>query len=199
MNRFFRIVYHILRPLLWLVFPIRVVGLENLPEGGALLCANHPSNWDPVLIGLALPVDSRIMFMAKDQLFHIPVLSFLIRHLGAFPVKRGASDLAAIKTAMRCLQEGNRLLVFPEGTRSEYHGEQTAKGGVTLMATRTGTPMVPIYCGKRHRLLRRTTIAIGKPYTPTIAGRRPTAEENQKAADAILTRIYAMSEVNGWK
>jgi len=197
-NRFYRIVHTILRPLIWLFFPWRLKGLEHIPEGGAVLCANHASCWDPVLIGLALPRDIRLAIMAKDELFHIPVLGFLIRKLGAFPVRRGASDLTAMKTAMRALQNGQRLLVFPEGTRANQ-GDTEAKGGVTLMATRTGVPMVPIYCGGRHKAFRRTTIAIGEPYWPEIAGRRPTSEENQAAASEILTRIYALREVDGWK
>lgn len=199
MSRFFKVVHTLLRPIIFLLFPCRVVGLENLPEGGALICANHASGWDPVLIGLAMPRDSRLVIMAKDQLFRIPVLGWIIRKLGAFPVKRGGNDLAAMKTAMRALSDGCRLMVFPEGTRVEHQGDAEAKGGVTVMATRTGTPMVPVYCGGKHKFLRRTTIAFGEPYSPVIAGRRPTPEENRQAAEEILRRIYALSEVNGWK
>ena len=199
MNRFYHIVYAIVRPILRLLFPMRVVGLENVPEGGALLCANHASGWDPVLIAVALPNDSRLSFMAKDQLFKIPVLGWLIAKLGAFPVRRGGSDLTAMKTAMKALNDGRRLMVFPEGTRVERQGEVEAKGGVTVMATRTGAPMIPIYCGGKHKFLRRTTIVFGEPYHPVIAGRRPTPEENHPAAEEILRRIYALSEVDGWK
>lgn len=199
MNRFYHIVYAIVRPILRLLFPMRVVGLENVPEGGALLCANHASGWDPVLIAVALPNDSRLSFMAKDQLFKIPVLGWLIAKLGAFPVRRGGSDLTAMKTAMKALNDGRRLMVFPEGTRVEHQGEVEAKGGVTVMATRTGAPMIPIYCGGKHKFLRRTTIVFGEPYYPVIAGRRPTPEENHQAAEEILRRIYALSEVDGWK
>lgn len=194
MNRFYHIAYIFVKPIFSLLFPHRAVGLENLPEGGALLCANHASAWDPVLIAICLPNDSRLSFMAKDSLFRIPVLGFLIRKLGAFPVKRGGSDLLAMKTAMKSLTEGRRLLVFPEGTRVEHQGETDAKGGVTVMATRTGTPMVPIYCGGKHKLFRRTTVVFGEPYRPVIAGRRPTSEENHQAAEEILRRIYALAE-----
>lgn len=199
MNRFFHIVYLIIKPIVAILFPHRVVGLENLPEGGALLCANHASGWDPVLIAVCLPNDSRLSFMGKDSLFRIPVLGWVIRQLGAFPVKRGGNDLVAMKTAMKALTDGRRLLVFPEGTRVAHQGDTEAKGGVTVMATRTGTPMIPIYCGGRHKLFRRTTVVLGEPYCPVIAGRRPTPEENHQAAEEILSRIYAMAEVDGWK
>lgn len=199
MNRFFHIAYLFVKPLVCLLFPHKVVGLENLPEGGALLCANHASGWDPVLIAVSLPNDSRLSFMGKDSLFRIPLLGPIIRKLGAFPVKRGGNDLVAMKTAMKALTDGHRLLVFPEGTRVEHQGDADAKGGVTVMATRTGTPMVPIYCGGKHKFLRRTTIVFGEPYRPVIAGRRPTPEENHQAAEEILARIYDLAEVDGWK
>ena len=199
MTKFYRIIYTIAAPIIHLLFPCRVVGLEDFPEEGALLCANHASGWDPIIIALNLPRDSRLTVMAKDSLFRIPLLGFLLKKLGIFPVKRGGNDLTAMRTAMKVLGGGNRLLVFPEGTRVEEQGEVEAKGGVTMMATRTGVPMVPIYCGGKHKFLRKTTIVFGKPYMPVIAGRRPTPDENRAIAREILDRIYALSEVDAWK
>ena len=199
MTTFYLIVYTIAAPVIRLLFPHRVVGLEHLPEGGALLCANHVSGWDPIIIGIALPKRSRLTVMAKDSLFRIPVLGFILRKLGIFPVKRGGNDLTAMKTAMKVLNGGNRLLVFPEGTRVEEQGEVEAKGGVTVMATRTGVPVIPVYCGERHKFLRKTTVVFGEPYMPVIAGRRPTPEENRRIAEEILKRIYDLKEVDGWK
>ena len=199
MTKFYRIIYTIAAPIIHLLFPCRVVGLEDFPEEGALLCANHASGWDPIIIALNLPRDSRLTVMAKDSLFRIPLLGFFLKKLGIFPVKRGGNDLTAMKTAMKVLSGGNHLLVFPEGTRVEEQGEVEAKGGVTMMATRTGVPMVPIYCGGKHKFLRKTTIVFGKPYMPVIAGRRPTPDENRAIAQEILDRIYALSEVDAWK
>ena len=199
MTKFYLIIYSIAAPIIRLLFPRRVVGLENLPEGGALLCANHVSGWDPIVIALNLPREARLTVLAKDQLFRIPLLGFFLRKLGIIPVKRGESDLTAIKTSMKVLSGGNRLLVFPEGTRVEEQGDVEAKGGVTMMATRTGVPMVPVYCGGKHKFLRRTTIVFGEPYIPVIAGRRPTPEENRAIAREIMERIYALSGVDGWK
>lgn len=199
MTKFYRIIYTIVAPFVHLLFPCRVVGMENLPEGGALLCANHVSGWDPIVIGLNLPRDSRLTVMAKDQLFRIPLLGLFLRKLGIFPVKRGGSDLTAMKTAIKVLSGGNRLLVFPEGTRVEERGDVEAKGGVTMLAVRTGVPLIPIYCGEKHKFLRKTTIVFGEPYIPVIAGRRPTPDENRAIAAEVLKRIYALSEVDGWK
>lgn len=199
MNRFFHVLYVLVHPLVRFLLPFRVVGQENLPENGALLCANHASGWDPILIALALPNDSRIHFMAKEELFQNRFLGWLITKLGGFPVKRGGSDLAAMKTSLKILTNGDRLLVFPEGTRVEQEGDVDAKGGISVMACRTGVPLVPIYCGGKKKFFQKNTIVFGKPYTPVIAGRRPTPEENQKNADEVLRRIYEMREVDAWK
>ncbi len=199
MNRFFHFIYILVRPLIRLLMPFRAVGVENVPEGGALLCANHASGWDPILIALALPNDSNLSFMAKEELFRNPLLRWLLKKLGGFPVNRGGNDLAAMKTALKTLSGGRRLLVFPEGTRVEKEGDAQAKGGITMMATRTGVPIVPIYCGGKKKFFHRYTIVFGQPYTPSIEGRRPTQEENRQIAEEILRRIYAMSEVEAWK
>lgn len=199
MNWFYRFAYTIAWPFIRLFCPFRAVGLENLPEGGAVLCANHASAMDPIIIGLSLPKNINMVIMAKEQLFRIPLLGPVLRALGVFPVNRGGSDLAAMKTAMKSLTAGRRLLVFPEGTRVERQGDVEAKGGAAMLAIRAGVPMVPIYCGGRHKLFHRTTVVIGEAYIPEIAGRRPTPEENHQAAEEIMRRVYAMSEVSAWK
>ncbi len=199
MNRFFHWFYLLARPCVKLLMPFRAVGVENIPSGGALLCANHASAWDAILIALAMPNDSSLAFMAKEELFRNGILRWLLYKLGGFPVNRGGNDLVAIKTALKALSNDQRLLVFPEGTRVEKEGDVEAKGGVSMMATRTGVPVVPIYCGGKKKLFHRYTIVFGAPYTPTIAGRRATPEENRAIASEILRQIYAMREVDAWK
>ena len=199
MNRLYVVLVTILRPIMAVLFPHKIVGLENFPEGPALLCANHASGWDPILIAMCLPKKIGLAFMSKEELFKIPVVGWFIRKLGAFPVKRGGNDLAAMKTAIKTLTDGKYLMIFPEGTRVEKKGDVEAKGGVSVLSTRTGAPMVPIYCGGKHKLFRRTTVVIGEPYHPEIAGRRSTPEENQQIAAELMDRIYALGEVDGWK
>ncbi len=199
MNRFFHNFYLFAAPLARFLFPMRVVGRENVPEGAAVLCPNHANGFDPVLVAVALGNDSRISFMAKEELFRKKWVAWLLGNLGAFPVNRGGNDLNAMKTAMKSLQDGGRLLVFPEGTRVEKKGDVEAKGGVIVIASRTGAPLVPVYCGGRKKLFRKNTVVFGEAYLPTFAGRRPTAEETQQAANDLMDRVYDMHEVNGWK
>ena len=194
MNQFYRVVHAILRPLLQVLFPLSVDGIENIPDGGAVLCSNHASAWDPVLLALKIPRTIPLRFMAKAELFRNPLLGWLLRKLGAFPIKRGENDLGAMKTAMKCLQDGQKLVIFPEGTRVEEEGDANAKGGAVMLATRTGVPMVPIYCGGKKLLFHGGTIIFGRPYTPVIAGRRPTPEENREIAEELVERIYALKE-----
>ena len=192
MNRFYRFIHLVIAPFIRLFCPMRVVGRENIPQGGALICPNHSNAADPILVAVAMGRQIPLRFMAKEQLFRFPPLGWLLRGLGAFPVNRGGSDLGAIKTSMKCLQEGEKLMLFPEGTRVEQEGEASAKGGASMLATRANVPIVPVNCGGKHKFLRRNTIIFGEPYRPVIAGRRPTNEENQQIAAELLRRIYAL-------
>ena len=118
---FFAFIWIIGRVLLW-IYRVDVKGLENLPKHSVLLCPNHSTDLDPVLIGLCLPLDYHLHFMAKAELFDNRALAWLIRTLGAFPVQRDGKDIQSIKTAMQVLHKGENLLIFPEGT--------TIRGGV---------------------------------------------------------------------
>ena len=141
-----------LRILFRVVFRWRITGLENIPVGGAVLSPNHLSFWDIPLIALAVP--RRVHFMAKEELFRIPVFGFIIRSLLAFPVKRGAPDRNAIRYAIEKLQEGDIVLVFPEGTRSKTGKLGEFKPGAFLIAVKAGAPTIPAVIIGTNRMLR---------------------------------------------
>ena len=192
MNRFYRFAYTILAPILRGMFRMEIIGKENLPAGGALICPNHSSNWDPLLMLAALPIDYHLRCMAKDSLFRIPVLSKIILHCGGFPVARGQSDIQAVKTALKVIKDGENLLIFPEGTRVAYEGEVRAKGGVSMIAVRSGAVIIPAFITREKKLFKKVRIIFGEEYHPVFAGRKPTPEENQQIADEILERAYAL-------
>lgn len=192
MNGFFRFVWRFFGPIFRFFHPLTVTGLEKLPPHGALLCPNHSSNWDPVLLAVTTPIDYHLRIMAKEELFKIPVLKQIITRLGAFPVSRGNSDIHAVKTAIRAVKEGENLLIFPEGTRVDYEGQCQAKSGVAVIAVRTGAVMVPVFVDGKKRLFRRTRIIFGEPVTPVYTGRHGTAEEMQKISDTVLRRAYEL-------
>lgn len=190
MNAFFRLAHRLLAPVFRGIFRVDVRGLETLPRSGVMLCPNHSSNWDPLLMLAVLPIDYHLYCMAKDSLFRIPVLGTIIRACGGFPVARGHSDIQAVKTAMQAIKNGDNLLIFPEGTRVDYEGESQAKGGVAMIAIRTGATMIPVYITPEKKLFHRVRIVFGKPYEPVYTGRRGTAEELQKIADDVLQIAY---------
>lgn len=184
--------------LLRLLFRVEVKGQENLPKHGVLLCPNHASDIDPVLIGLCLPIDYHLHFMAKVELFQNRLLGWFLRALGAFPVNREGTDIQAVKTAMKVIHEGENLLIFPEGTT--IHGgigfhdglPAHAHSGIAMIGVRSGATLIPVFVGGEKKLFHKTTIIFGKPYVPQITGRRGTSEELQKIADDVLREAYAL-------
>lgn len=195
---FFNLIFTIAMLVSRLLHPVSVEGLEHLPHRGALLIANHASNWDPILLATALPRDYRLRVMGKEELFRNPILAWIIRVGGAFPVNRGGADIQAVKTAIQTIKDGQNLLIFPEGTVIR-DGIGKADGlpahahsGAAVIGVRTGAIFVPVFLGGKKRLFHRTRIIIGQPYTPVYTGRRGTAEEMQNIADELLRQVYAL-------
>ena len=197
-NRFFVFVYYVVGVIVGILHPVSVVGMEKLPKSGALLCANHSSNWDPLLLGLRLPVNYRLHVMAKEELFRNPILSWIIRKLGAFPVSRGENDISTVRTALQVIKDGDNLLIFLEGTVVRngigyVDGLPAhAKAGAAMIGVRSGASLVPVFVDGEKKLFHRTRIIFGDPYEPHYTGRRGTSEEMQKIADDLLAAAYAL-------
>ncbi len=148
-----------------LFFRVRYHGAENLPaEGGALICPNHLSNNDPVLV--ASNVFRPMRFMAKKELFRVPILSSVVKAFGAFPIDRSTSDLGAVRTTMAILKDGNPLVIFPEGRRNKEFVAENIKPGVVTIAAKAGVPILPAYIKGKYRLFGKTELFFGKPIPP---------------------------------
>lgn len=125
------------------VFRYRVEGLEKVPKsGGVLLVANHAHLLDPPLVGSANR--RQVHFMAKDELFHMPFLRWALPKIGTFPVRRGAADRKAIRTAIELLSQGKVVAIFPEGTRTQTGELLEPQRGAGLIALRAGVPVIPV-------------------------------------------------------
>lgn len=120
----------------------KVIGVENIPKDGAfILAANHVSNWDPPFLGTFM--EREVCYMGKEELFKNPIMAAICRGLHVFPVKRGAADKTAIKTAVKILKDGKCFGIFPEGTRSKTGKLGKAEPGVSLIAAMTKAPIIP--------------------------------------------------------
>ncbi|MCL2388881.1 MAG: 1-acyl-sn-glycerol-3-phosphate acyltransferase [Elusimicrobia bacterium] len=159
--------FYLGRFLSWLLFAsvyrLKVLGVENIPDGGAIIAPNHQSFFDPPLMGASMPRD--LHFMAKQELFKVPVLGFLIKRTNAFPIKRGALDMSAFRNAFDLLKKGELLLMFPEGTRSKDGNLGKARAGLGMVAVNAGVPVVPAKITGTNTMfkLKRITVTYGKP------------------------------------
>ena len=150
--------------------------------GPFLIVANHSSFLDPPLVGGMTP--RRLTFLAKAELFRVPVFGALIRRLGSQPVRRDGGDVAALRTAQRVLQDGGALLVFPEGTRGDEGVLRPAKPGAALLAMQTGVPVVPAYVRgsgrawpRGRRLPRPAKVVV--TFGPPLSFARPTGADRK--------------------
>jgi len=162
----YKFVKALLKVFVSLWFRWEVVGGEKLPnQGPVVLAANHASLWDPVMVGIALP--RKVHYMAKEELFRIPLFGQVLHPLGAFPVKRGKSDRAALKTGVNVLKEGKVLGLFPEGSRTKDGTLMEFQPGAGLLALKGNAPIVPVALKGTFkmglRFKRKVFIVVGDP------------------------------------
>ncbi|MTH52193.1 1-acyl-sn-glycerol-3-phosphate acyltransferase [Bacillus mangrovi] len=144
------------------VYRMKVHGKENFPKTGAvLLCSNHIDNLDPPIVGACTP--RKVHFMAKEELFKIPVLGKILDNVGAFPVKRGLSDREALRKGLKVLKDGEVLGLFPEGTRSKDGKLGKGLAGAGFFALRSDAVVMPCAVIGPYKPFRRVHIYFGKP------------------------------------
>ena len=172
-----------------LFFRLRIKGLENIPmEGGAILCANHISNFDPVTIAISIPRQPR--YMAKKELFQVPVLGWLIARLKAFPVDRSIADMSAFKKAVQVLKGGEMVGMFAQGTRVKPGEEKAAKAGVALFAMKGNAPVIPVAISGSMKLFSKVTITFGEPLTlDEYRGKRLNSEALDSITEIVMASV----------
>ena len=144
------------------IFRIRVNGVENIPvDGSCMLCANHISMWDPVILICHLP--RRIAFVAKHETQKVPVIGYILKKIGCIFINRGTVDLAAMRSSLKTLAAGNVLGIFPTGTGEKKHPDAQPKSGCTLLAAKSGTKVVPIGINATYRPFSKIIVNVGEP------------------------------------
>ena len=181
-------------PVLYGLYRLRARGKENLPDGGFVLACNHVSSFDPWVLGMPLWPKRFLRFMAKSELYW-PPLKYVLNGAGAFPVRRGQRDVAAIETAVQLARDGNVVAMFPEGTRRTKglvkRFEARPRSGAARIALEAGVPLVPAAVKGTDKLLRlgKLTVAYGAPVEMDDLRGRDVAESAQEATERLMARI----------
>jgi 1-acyl-sn-glycerol-3-phosphate acyltransferase len=192
------ILYHALRWFAIFVFHItsriRLRGLYNVPKKGAFIVASNHLSWTDIpLIPFHLP--RKVIYMAKEEYFSSR-LAWLVRLMGAFPVKRGEGDRQALRAGEEQLKKGNILVMFPEGTRSRTRTLAKAHAGMGMVALRSGVPVVPVAIWGSENVLKKfgapVTISFGEPMVLTPKGKKITREDIDEATDKVMRKIAEM-------
>ncbi len=166
----------------------RILGREHIPPHGqpTIFAANHRSLADPNLVGSSIPYP--IHYFAKEELFHVPFIGWYIRRVNSFPVKRGVHDIGSFKTAMKVLETGESLLLFPEGGRRQGEKQWKAKPGVGMIACKTGAQVVPVCIRNSDQMSHffPITVRFGKALQPPADDGR---EAYQAFSDLVMQKV----------
>jgi len=186
----------VLQPFFLVYFRMKRIGMEHIPADGPLIIAsNHRSFMDPWVIGMLLR--RPVYYVAKTELFHNPVVAWLLSALGAFPVDRGQGDRDAMDAARRILERGDAVVIFPEGTRTRPGALGTPKRGVGRLALETGAPIVPVALIGTEAIRKGWLI---RPHKVRIRAGRPLRfpqvdEPSPALARAVTDRIWPCIEL----
>ena len=185
-------ILHVLFPAFFRFCGAKDYGAENMPpEGGVIVAANHMSNWDPPF--LASFLQRPVSYMAKQELFEIPIFGTVIRWLFAFPVRRGAADRSAVKAAVKELRAGRCVGIFPEGTRSKDGEVHRFGAGVALLASMSGAPVVPAAIVGTDKM-KNLRVVYGAPMSFEGKANRETLDEFSNKIREEVVRMKKLCE-----
>lgn len=172
----------------------KVIGIENVPKtGGAIVMINHINFWDPLVVMPSLGRD--VIPMTKVEAWE-SWLHWFVDGYGAIPVHRGAVDTSAVRSATEALNEGDLVLISPEGTRSPNGALQQAQEGMAFLAVRANAPILPVAIQGTPKVLKRffapVTITIGPVFSLDAQGEKATREVLTKLTDVAMIRLAAL-------
>lgn len=187
---FLRILFY---PIHGLVYPFKMYGYKKVGVGAYIYVGNHYCLWD--IFYPAHTTCEGVHFLAKQSILDAPVLSWWSSHLGAIGVMRNGSDVRTLMDAMKVLRNGEKISIFPEGTRNKVSEEEFLPfhGGAALLAIKTKTPVIPFVICSRPRVFRRTHVVFGEPMELSeYYDRKLTPEEFEEADEKLKRRLYEL-------
>ena len=169
-------------------YPFKIVG-KKIPDGPCVIVANHYRMWD--IVHVAYTTQEKIHFVAKKDLYKSKFIASLCNTIEAIPVSRDGQDAKAVITSLRYLKKGEKVCVFPEGTRNKTEEELLPlKGGAALFAIKGKVPVYPVMALNRQKLWRRTKIIVGDPFEfSDYYDRKLTAEDYEEAEKRIREKM----------
>lgn len=172
-----------------ILFPFKLVGAEKVEGGACVLVGNHYRIWD--IVHMACTTKEKVHFITKKELYKNKFLAHLCGIVEAIPVSRDGQDAKAVMTALRYLKNGEKISMFPEGTRNRTEEELLPlKGGAAMFAIKARVPVYPVMCPHKTRLFRRTKILVGDPIDlSAFYERRLTAEDYAAAEEVIREKM----------
>jgi 1-acyl-sn-glycerol-3-phosphate acyltransferase len=188
-SKFYRRCFIIANFIFRTFYRLRVVGTENINDGAAMICANHSSVLDPIFIAVALGKDLQLHFIGKVELFKAPVLSWLVKGLGAISVDRSKTDISTVKASLNYLKMGKKVGIFPEGARAAEDNTLDAKHGAIKIAERAEAPIIPINLPRKKPLFSKVTVVIGKPYKIQRQKTKRTSEDYNQLSIDLMNKI----------
>lgn len=172
-----------------ILFPFKLVGKEKVKDGACVLVGNHYRIWD--IVHMACTTKEKVHFITKKELYKNKFLAHLCDIVEAIPVSRDGQDAKAVMTALRYLKNGDKISMFPEGTRNRTDEDLLPlKGGAAMFAIKAKAPVYPVMCPHKTRLFRRTKILVGDPIDlSAFYDRRLTAEDYETAEEMIREKM----------
>jgi len=189
---FFRFAFRLAAPVICFFRPFEIVGRENMIAGAALVCSNHSAMIDPFQIAIAFGIDDSVHVIAKIELFRIPVLSTLLWKIGMICVDRSTNDIESIKTSLTYLKKGEKVVIFPEGTRLSEYDAHAAKSGAVKLAERAGVPIIPVFVTRKKPFFRKSKVVFGEPYFINKLDTKRHPDEYSKLSEELMEKIQAL-------
>lgn len=192
---FLNFIRFLLYPWNALFYPYKLFGNKKVGKGACIYIGNHYNMWD--IFHPARTTKEGVHFIAKESITSAPVLKGITQKVGVITAMRDGSDIRTLTDAMKCLKNGEKVVIFPEGTRNKTSDEEFLPfhGGFALMAIRTKSPIIPFVICNRPKVFRKTHVVFGEPMELTeYYDRKLSKEDYEEAERKVVQYMYALRE-----